>query len=293
MPDKNAETIADLIIDQIFPRFGSCLQLVTDNGTENVIKVVRETLEKLKIDHVLTSVYHPQSNGKVERLHRTLHDILAKKVADNQQTWDLHLNQALAAIRFNVSESTKFSPFFLLYNWDVVLPVDNILSPRRKYAGEEYHKIALQEQHKSFAMVRNHLKRVKKKQAKYADKGAKTVEFEVGDPVFYKNNQRKGKLDSDSEENMPLAELARRHRHERETSEDEDDIPLMELRKRLRYRESRQQENENNESMINSGESEKEMDIDEIHVRKPRHIKKRTKTGDSVKKLLRLVSEML
>ena len=45
--------------------------------------------------------------------------------------------------------------------------------------------------------------------------------------------------------------------------------------------------------MITSGESEEEMAIDEIHLRKTRHIKKRTKTGDSVKKLLRLVSEML
>ena len=44
-------------------------------------------------------------------------------------------------------------------------------------------------------MVRNHSKRATKKQAKYADKGAKTVEFEVGDPKFYKTNQRRGKLD--------------------------------------------------------------------------------------------------
>ena len=43
VPDKNAETIPDLIIDKIFSRFGSCLQLVTDNGTANVNKVVRET----------------------------------------------------------------------------------------------------------------------------------------------------------------------------------------------------------------------------------------------------------
>ena len=127
VPDKTGETVADLIIDQIFPSFGSCLQLVTDNGTENVNKVVKETLAKLKIDHILTSVYHPQSNAKVERFHRTLHDILAKKVADNPQTWDLNLNQALAAIRFNVSESSKFSLFFLLYNRDVVLPIDNLL----------------------------------------------------------------------------------------------------------------------------------------------------------------------
>ena len=195
VPDKTAETVSDLIIDQIFPHFGSCLQLVSDNGTENVNKIVKETLEKLKIDNVLTSVYHPQSNAKVERFHRTLHDILSKKVADNPQTWDLNLNQALAAIRFNVSESSRFSPFFLLYNRDVVLPIDNIMKPRRKYLGEDYHQIALQEQHKAFVSVRNHLKKAKKRQAKYADKGTKEIEFQVGDPVFYKNNQRKGKLD--------------------------------------------------------------------------------------------------
>ena len=121
-----------MIIEQIYPRFGCPLLIVSDKGTENVNKVIKETLAKLKIDHVLTSVYHPQSNAKVERFHRTLHDVLAKRVADDQQTWDLFLNQALAAIRFNISESSKFSPFFLLYNRNVVLPIDNILQPRRK-----------------------------------------------------------------------------------------------------------------------------------------------------------------
>ena len=168
---------------------------MTDNGTENVNRIVKETLDRLKINHVLTSVYHPQSNAKVEHFHRTLHDILAKKVADNQETWDLHLNQALAAIRFNVSESSKFSPFYLLYNGDVVLPIDNILKPKRKYVGEDYHQIALQEQHKAFVTVRSNLRKAKKRQAKYADRGTKAVEFQVGDSVFYKNNQRKGKLD--------------------------------------------------------------------------------------------------
>ena len=195
VPDKTADTVAQLIIEEIYPRHGCALQIVSDNGAENVNRTVKETLARLKIDHVLTSVYHPQSNAKVERFHRTLHDILAKRIADNQQTWDLFLNQTLAAIGFNVSESSKFSPFFLLYNRDVVLPVDNILKPRRRYVGEEMHQIALQEQHKSFVAVRNHLRKAKKRQAKYADRGTKTIEFRVGDPVYYKNNQRKGKLD--------------------------------------------------------------------------------------------------
>lgn len=55
--------------------------------------------------------------------------------------------------------------------------------------------------------------------------------------------------DSESDENIPLAKLAKKCRHERETSEDEDDIPLMELWKRLRHREIRQnQETKANEN---------------------------------------------
>ena len=75
-----------MIIEQIYPRFGCPLQIVSDNGTENVNKVMKKTLAKLKTDHVLSSVYHLQSNAKVERFHRTLHDVLTKKVADDQQT---------------------------------------------------------------------------------------------------------------------------------------------------------------------------------------------------------------
>ena len=59
--------------------------------------------------------------------------------------------------------------------------------------GEKYHQVALQEQHKSFVAVRNYLRKAKKCQAKYADRGTKEIEYKVGDPVYYKNH-RKGKF---------------------------------------------------------------------------------------------------
>ena len=195
VPDKTAETIAHLIINEIFPRFGCPLELVTDNGTENCNKVVKETLEVLNIHHVRTSYYSPQSNSRVERLHLTLHDVLAKKLIDGQDTWDLHLNQVLAAIRFNVSEATDYSPYYLLYNRDVVLPIDNLLKPRLKYQGEDLHQISLQEQHKAFMLVHGRLKKQKRRQAKYANKNCKDIQFKVGDPVFYRKHARTGKLD--------------------------------------------------------------------------------------------------
>ncbi|MCG8078877.1 MAG: DDE-type integrase/transposase/recombinase [Candidatus Thiodiazotropha taylori] len=197
VPDKSADNIAQLLIDEIFPRYGSVLEIVTDNGSENVNRVMRETLEALNINHVRTSIYHPQSNSKIEKFHATLHDILSKKLKDDLSTWDLYLNQTLAAIRFNVNESTKFSPFFLLFNRDVVLPLDNILKPRPKYAGEDVHRIALEQQHKSFVLVQNRLRQAKRRYAKYADRNAKDVKFDIGDPVYYKVHHKSNKLNLD------------------------------------------------------------------------------------------------
>ena len=69
---------------------------------------------------------------------------MSKKVSDSLDTWDIYLYQVLAAIRVNVNESTIFSPFYLVYYHDPVLPIDKILKPRR-YTGGEPHKIGLEQ----------------------------------------------------------------------------------------------------------------------------------------------------
>ena len=62
------------------------------------------------------------------------------------------------------------------------------MKEKGKYVGEEQHKIALQQQHKLFTLVHDHMKRAKKRQAKYTDRGSKPVDFQVGDPVYYKRH---------------------------------------------------------------------------------------------------------
>ena len=79
VPDKSADQICNLLIDEIFLRHGQVLEMCSDNGTENINFKVKETLEALNIHHVKSSYYHPQRNAKVERFHRTLHYILAKQ----------------------------------------------------------------------------------------------------------------------------------------------------------------------------------------------------------------------
>ena len=58
VPDKTADTFVHLLIENIFPRIECPLQIVTDNGSENVNKIVQETMRTLVIHCVQTSVYH-------------------------------------------------------------------------------------------------------------------------------------------------------------------------------------------------------------------------------------------
>lgn len=64
------------LVDGIFSRHATPLQLVTSNGTEKVNEVVNETLEGLNMDDVTKLFYHPKSNGKVELFYRKMQDVL-------------------------------------------------------------------------------------------------------------------------------------------------------------------------------------------------------------------------
>ena len=54
--DKKAQTVASLILTEIFPRYGAPLEIVTDNGAENVNEIMRETMASLNIKHNYVSI---------------------------------------------------------------------------------------------------------------------------------------------------------------------------------------------------------------------------------------------
>ena len=47
-------------------------RIITDNGPQFIVKDFKEFIRLAGLTHVRTSPYHPQSNGKIEPLHRSL-----------------------------------------------------------------------------------------------------------------------------------------------------------------------------------------------------------------------------
>ena len=182
VPDKKAQTVAGLLLTKIIPRFGTPLELVSDNGPENDNEIMQQTVESLNIKHIVTSPYHPQSNAKVERFHSFLGDTLAKLTDGEKGNWDLFLTQALGTIRFSINEVNRFSPNFLLLGRDVILPIDNLLKPRRKYFGEDIHRIILQHQHKIFMQAKQRIKRAQKKRNERINKSRNEIVLKIRRP---------------------------------------------------------------------------------------------------------------
>ena len=77
--------------------------------------MMQEVYQLLGVYKVNTMAYHPLRDGLVERFNRTLTDMLAKKVKKNGRDWDVQLPYVLFAYRASMQESTRDSPFFLLY----------------------------------------------------------------------------------------------------------------------------------------------------------------------------------
>src|ERR1044072_9216362 len=74
----NATSVAIFIYKEIICRYGSLKVIQSDQGTHFVNQVIEQLTERFRIRHSLSSAYHPQSNGLVERFNRTLCEGIAK-----------------------------------------------------------------------------------------------------------------------------------------------------------------------------------------------------------------------
>ncbi|XP_051500808.1 uncharacterized protein LOC127409893 [Myxocyprinus asiaticus] len=116
MPLRNisAHSVAEALF-KIISRVGIPKEILTDQGTTFMSQTLRELYELLNIKSIRTSVYHPQTDGLVERFNKTLKNMICKFVHDDARNWDKWLNPLLFAVREVPQASTGFSPFDLLY----------------------------------------------------------------------------------------------------------------------------------------------------------------------------------
>uniref|UniRef100_A0A3P8QWH1 ribonuclease H n=2 Tax=Astatotilapia calliptera TaxID=8154 RepID=A0A3P8QWH1_ASTCA len=110
----SAKSVAQTLF-QVISRVGIPKEILTDQGTSFMSRTLRELYELLGIKSIRTSVYHPQTDGLVERLNKTLKSMIRKFINEDEHNWDHWLDPLLFAVREVPQVSTGFSPFELLF----------------------------------------------------------------------------------------------------------------------------------------------------------------------------------
>ena len=124
LPDQEATTVAQKLVDEFFCRFSVPNQLHSDQGKQFESNLISAICHLLQVEKSRTTPYHPQSNGLVERFNRTLTNMLASTVKDNPFEWESHLRKVCLAYNTSVHATTGHTPFFLMFGRQARLPVD-------------------------------------------------------------------------------------------------------------------------------------------------------------------------
>ncbi|EYC15836.1 hypothetical protein Y032_0035g2992 [Ancylostoma ceylanicum] len=115
IPDQKATTTADIFVNRVVSRFGPPETLVTDQGSNYVSDVFRNTLKTLNISHKTSTPYHHESNGQVERANRTIEELISIAVDQKNDQWDNVIHLMTHAYNSSENSSTKYSPHFVIH----------------------------------------------------------------------------------------------------------------------------------------------------------------------------------
>ena len=182
--NKNAETICEAYRDNVYCVFGGSSRMLTDNGSEFKNKEMQEVCDTLGLKHIFSPVYTPQSNGCLEGWHRFFKACIAKHIRGGGVEWDELVPLAVSTYNFFPCQSSKESPFVLMFGRDPITPVAKLLEPRPRYYGEQGGVLKMDTLRRLYTIV---VQNIRKAREKLSKKEEEPHQFKVNDMVLVKD----------------------------------------------------------------------------------------------------------
>jgi hypothetical protein len=125
--DVTAEQLADLFVAQVVAHHGVPRSIVTDRDIRFTSKFWKAFVAQMRVQHGMSTAFHPQSDGNTERVNRVLEDMLRHYIDPSQTTWDSLLPLVQFSINNSCQESINSVPFELVYGKRPRLPLDLVV----------------------------------------------------------------------------------------------------------------------------------------------------------------------
>ena len=120
---ETAKSLARFILNNIIYRWGTLLEIVTDNGAP-FVKAMDYLAKKYHIKHIRISGYNSRANGLVERSHFDVRQALFKACDGDQAKWSSSAYSVFWAERVTVRRRMGCSPYFATTGTHPLLPFD-------------------------------------------------------------------------------------------------------------------------------------------------------------------------
>ncbi|HBS53358.1 MAG TPA: hypothetical protein DD806_05115 [Flavobacterium sp.] len=191
LQNQEACTVAKAFVKEIICLHGIPEILLTDQGSNFVGKLFKSICKLLDLKKIQTTAYHPQTNGALERTHRTMAEHLRALVNPEQTDWDDWLPHVVFTFNTTVHSSTGFTPFELLYGYEPTLPSSITEAPRTYY---NYDDLVIDLKSKfqhCWKRAKENIKNSKEASKKQYDKKVHVNSYNIGDKVLLKIEQIK------------------------------------------------------------------------------------------------------
>jgi ribonuclease HI len=118
-----SKTAQKFFLQNIVRQFGVSSELTVDNGKQFDSQDFRDFCFSIGTKPVFASVYHPQSNGVVERANDKIFTAIKKRLLDDKKgKWADQVPEVVWALNTIECRATGFTPFHLLYGSEAMTP---------------------------------------------------------------------------------------------------------------------------------------------------------------------------
>ena len=192
--NQRATTCARVLVKNWICRYGVPDSIHSDQGRNFESQVFEEMCHLLNINKTRSTAYHPEGNGQVENMHKTLKSMLKARVEDDPQGWDEQLDYCMMAFRSSVHSSTEHTPFELMFGREMRIPLDVMMGSGPMGNESSYSEFVADLQgslEAAYRDVRQNLKVAQRRQKDAYDKGVRHMVFQAGDLVLRYDPQLK------------------------------------------------------------------------------------------------------
>jgi hypothetical protein len=125
--EVSAKEFAELYVDHVFCLHGLSREFIIDHDPRFTSAFWQEVTVLLGTGTVMSSYFHPQTDGQTERVNQTLEPYLRHFVSVGLNDWDTLLSRAEFAHNAAINKTIRTAPFKLTYGYHLRTPVGAVV----------------------------------------------------------------------------------------------------------------------------------------------------------------------